>query len=241
MEYSHALKSERRIDKWAWSFRNFVQWHALAYVLAELGRRSGTDAVDRAWRILDEVLRDWDTLYEQNKHSALWRPMNRLIIRARQMRQSSTKARSSSSQQLQPSSEQSQPKLLLQGQTELKPLVEDPVSSLPNPPFEFSAFHGIAGVQGQNITSSPTDYFAPKPMDTFNHSQSYDSAYGTSLSTSASGVPLTAMDIPMLGDMGELPDAGGGDFSYIDDFFAGLSAEDCANLARTTQMGLDTL
>lgn len=255
MEYSHALKTEPRIEKWAWSFRNFVQWHALAYVLAELGHHSGSEDVDRAWCILDEVLRNWDSLYERNKHSALWRPMNRLIIRAREVRKGDMKARSSNLQQARPPSQtpcppsqvappnlphsQTHPQLPMQTEENMS---MDGSGNLHNQSFDFSTMSGIGDINPQSITASPTDYFstlgfAPKPTGTY-HSQSFDSTYGTSLSNTTSlGAPPMSMDIPMLGDVGELPDASAPDFSYVDEFFTGLSAEDCANLASTTQMG----
>lgn len=248
MEYSHALKSEPRIEKWAWSFRNFAQWHALAFVLAELGYRSGTEVVDRAWHILDEVLGDWDSLYEQNRASPLWRPMNRLIIRARQVREADMKARSASSQQVRPPSEPVLPTLQhLQTLPEVQMQTDGTLAMQNNanhqdPSLDFATMSGTGDINPQSLTASPIDYFsalsfAPKPVIN-HHSQSFDSTYGTSLSNSTSlGVPPTSMDNSMLADIGELPDASAPDFSYIGEFFTGFSAEDCANLARTTPLG----
>lgn len=93
VQYSHALKFEPRIEKWAWFFRGFVQWHALAYVAAELGHRTGTSEVDRAWKVLDEVLENKHATSKGSDKSALWKPMHWLIQRAREVRVADLKSR----------------------------------------------------------------------------------------------------------------------------------------------------
>ncbi|THW24157.1 hypothetical protein D6D23_05348 [Aureobasidium pullulans] len=89
VQYSHALKFEPRIEKWAWFFRGFVQWHALAYVAAELGHRTGTSEVD----LLDEVLENKHATSKGSDKSALWKPMHWLIQRAREVRVADLKSR----------------------------------------------------------------------------------------------------------------------------------------------------
>ncbi|THZ72897.1 hypothetical protein D6C85_04417 [Aureobasidium pullulans] len=93
VQYSHALKFEPRIEKWAWFFRGFVQWHALAYVAAELGHRTGTSEVDRAWKVLNEVLENKHATTKGSDKSALWKPMHWLIQRAREVRVADLKSR----------------------------------------------------------------------------------------------------------------------------------------------------
>ena len=87
---SHALKVDPRVDKWAWFFRSHIQWHALAFVLAELCHRVGTPDADRAWAVLDEVMREESTLNVATKQSALWQPLRWLLDRARQRRATMT-------------------------------------------------------------------------------------------------------------------------------------------------------
>jgi hypothetical protein len=99
MDHSHTLRNDPRGDRWAWVFRNHVQWHALAYVLSELNHRTGTPIVDQACVVLNKVLSDWPVEYMQNKQSPLWQQMNRLIIRAREVREKDLNSRSSSSRQ----------------------------------------------------------------------------------------------------------------------------------------------
>lgn len=100
---SHALKVERRVEQWTWFFRSFVQWHALAYVMAELCHRTGTPEVDRAWKVLDEVLGDKYTIKTGTKQSALWQPLHWLLRKAQEVRANDLRARASTSAHISPS------------------------------------------------------------------------------------------------------------------------------------------
>lgn len=94
---SHALKVERRVEQWTWFFRSFVQWHALAYVMAELCHRTDSPDVDRAWKVLDQVLGDRYTINTGTKQSALWQPLHWLLRRAQEVRAQDLSTRASKS------------------------------------------------------------------------------------------------------------------------------------------------
>ena len=87
IEYANLLTSESWASKWAWTFRNQVQWHAMAYVLADLCRRPNrNDLVDRAWRTLDDAFRGLDGPLEKCTKGALWHSMKKLRARAETLR-----------------------------------------------------------------------------------------------------------------------------------------------------------
>ncbi|KAF2102921.1 hypothetical protein NA57DRAFT_14135, partial [Rhizodiscina lignyota] len=87
LEQSSLLRNEPRIKRWIWIFLNHHQWQALSYILSELCHRTGSELVDRAWRIVDETVANWDDRYDRVRQSVMWEPMNRLLIKARQVRE----------------------------------------------------------------------------------------------------------------------------------------------------------
>ncbi|CAK7233414.1 hypothetical protein SBRCBS47491_008602 [Sporothrix bragantina] len=48
-EYSDALKTERACRRWRWLCETYTQWHTIAFLLMETGRRPWDPAVERAW------------------------------------------------------------------------------------------------------------------------------------------------------------------------------------------------
>lgn len=86
IEYSNLLTNESWASKWAWTFRNQVQWHAMAYVLADLCRPGRNDLVERAWRALDDAFRGLDGQLEKCKKGALWHSIRKLRTRAESLR-----------------------------------------------------------------------------------------------------------------------------------------------------------
>jgi hypothetical protein len=243
IEYSYALKSEPRIDSWLWFFQHYVQWHALAYVLAELGYRSGSDAVDRAWRILDLALGDWDSVYDRNKESPLWRPMNRLMIQARHVRETDLKTRSSKSSPIRPS---------FYGSSSVEN-ASNPLGDL-----DFSSAPTTAAIWGQDMMQMSPDLALPmdfaKSLGGF--SQNIGSAAATvpycidpgvgAPTAPALGPRSAPGSFPgIVGGMGDLPDLSSGgesvdDIQNVNEYFAGLSSEAWADLARNFHMDLET-
>lgn len=91
VEYSLLLENEDRTKKWGWLFRTYVQWHAIAFLLSELCVRTEGESVERAWKAIDFVLNrrfiDDSNSHSSNKmKSHLWKPMKRLMDKARAAR-----------------------------------------------------------------------------------------------------------------------------------------------------------
>ncbi|PVH93292.1 hypothetical protein DM02DRAFT_619357 [Periconia macrospinosa] len=92
IEYSILIETEARTSQWAWLFRTYVQWHAIAFLLSELCVRTKGEAVERAWRALDATAgRWWFPLKDGTPHAAgqagcLWKPLRKLMAKARAAR-----------------------------------------------------------------------------------------------------------------------------------------------------------
>ena len=93
IEYSILLETEARTMKWGWLFRTYVQWHAIAFLLSELCVRTKGEAVDRAWRALEETAGRWwfplgeASPYRKGKAGCLWKPLRKLMAKAQNARQ----------------------------------------------------------------------------------------------------------------------------------------------------------
>lgn len=89
IEYSLLMETEVKTRRWAWLFRTYTQWHAIAFLLSELRFRTRGDDVERAWRAINTLVsRKKDEENEGGKSSAvlkshLWRPMKKLMGVAR--------------------------------------------------------------------------------------------------------------------------------------------------------------
>lgn len=86
IHFTHVLALDDRISDWQWYFRGYVQWHAIAIVVAELGCSDNAQFVDTAWQVLDPVLADWDAMYKMKRDEPAWDHVNALIERARLIR-----------------------------------------------------------------------------------------------------------------------------------------------------------
>jgi hypothetical protein len=87
IEYSRILESEASTKHWGWLFHTYIQWHAIAYILGELGIRPNSTIVDRAWRAVDQVFNDWGGAVSHSKSGMLWQPMRKLMAKARRKRE----------------------------------------------------------------------------------------------------------------------------------------------------------
>ena len=82
IEFSRLLEVNESTAKWGWHFRTYMQWHAVAFVLAELCVRPLSPKVDRAWRAIDSVYDAWESTLHNAKRGMLWRPLKTLMGRA---------------------------------------------------------------------------------------------------------------------------------------------------------------
>jgi hypothetical protein len=92
IEYSRALDDESSTKQWGWLFQTYIQWHAIAYILEELCTRSNSTIVERAWRAIDSVSGDWGSAFTHTKSGMLWKPLKKLMSRARQHRSRQSRA-----------------------------------------------------------------------------------------------------------------------------------------------------
>lgn len=100
LEYSHLLGTEPAAAQWRWYFNTRVQWHSLAATLAELCFQDKGPLVERAWKIVDVVFRDWAEHIADSRRGMLWRPIKKLMTKAQAKRaESSMKSMSITSQQ----------------------------------------------------------------------------------------------------------------------------------------------
>lgn len=72
--------------RFGWWQDGYVQWHALAVALAELCVQTDGALVDRAWATAEKALAMWGGKVADSKRGALWRPIRKLLRRARARR-----------------------------------------------------------------------------------------------------------------------------------------------------------
>jgi hypothetical protein len=86
IRYARLLETQQKTMKWGWLFKSYFQWHALAFLLAELCVRTSGPAVEDAWAVVEEAWPDWDKA-SSSKGLVLWKPIVRLFNRAKAIRQ----------------------------------------------------------------------------------------------------------------------------------------------------------
>jgi hypothetical protein len=87
LERSQSKRSWFEFAQWAWF--KWVKWFALAVVLAELCTARSQSA-DRAWIIAQQSFDDYATIVADTKSGMLWRPIAKLMQRARSIREAQT-------------------------------------------------------------------------------------------------------------------------------------------------------
>lgn len=87
IEFSCLLETETTTLKWGWLFRTYVQWHAVAFVLSQLCVRTNGPEVEKAWAAVDSVFDEWGGVVSASKRGMLWKPLRKLMARARAARQ----------------------------------------------------------------------------------------------------------------------------------------------------------
>jgi hypothetical protein len=89
LEVSGMLLTNRDIMKWTWYSTTHIQWGAMAFVLSELCARPHSPEFDHAWGCVTTVYDGWKGSGDQEDESrlALWRPIRRLMAKARYVRE----------------------------------------------------------------------------------------------------------------------------------------------------------
>ncbi|THY13927.1 hypothetical protein D6D00_09987 [Aureobasidium pullulans] len=85
LQLSLQLSTNKDIAKWAWHSRTHVQWHAIALVLSMICSQPPSSACDQAWECVTAIYDRWN-IKEDDKKGALWRPIKRLMAKARYIR-----------------------------------------------------------------------------------------------------------------------------------------------------------
>jgi hypothetical protein len=91
LEVSGMLLTNRVIMQWTWYSKTHIQWGAMAFVLSELcARPLHSHECDRAWDCVTTVYEGWRTVggnQDDEGRLALWRPIRRLMAKARYVRE----------------------------------------------------------------------------------------------------------------------------------------------------------
>ena len=82
LECSYLLKQNRDTARWTWLFRNYMQWHAITFVLLELCICPPGPECSRAWKAVENVYRDRVLENSNNEKGMLWRPVRQLMAKA---------------------------------------------------------------------------------------------------------------------------------------------------------------
>ncbi|KAI0521538.1 fungal-specific transcription factor domain-containing protein [Xylaria bambusicola] len=85
VEYSRVLNSEPKIQRWRWLFQTYNQWHAVAYLLLEVCRRSWSASVERGWIALNATFGDKNIDIAK---PVIWNLLRKLMIQAKRHRES---------------------------------------------------------------------------------------------------------------------------------------------------------
>lgn len=86
IELSSFLLDNNSISKWTWHSKTHIQWHAVIFVLSEICSRPSSPECDRAWECVNTVHNRWN-IKESGKRGNLWRPIKRLMVKARYVRE----------------------------------------------------------------------------------------------------------------------------------------------------------
>ncbi|KKA27748.1 hypothetical protein TD95_001269 [Thielaviopsis punctulata] len=84
IEYNLLLHTEERFRQWRWLFATYTQWHAITFVLMEMGIRPWTATMERGWEIVTKALnqREVQEFAKKPNHMTVWLPVKKLINKA---------------------------------------------------------------------------------------------------------------------------------------------------------------
>ncbi|KAF5674627.1 bikaverin cluster-transcription factor [Fusarium circinatum] len=99
LEVSGMLLTSKEIIQFTWYSKTHIQWGAMAFVLSELCARPQSLQCEQAWDCVTTVYEGWkvDESRQDETRLALWRPIKRLMAKARYVKemQQTTPGRSS--------------------------------------------------------------------------------------------------------------------------------------------------
>lgn len=87
IEYSRLLGEDPSMTQRSRLLRIYFDWQAVRFILIELCTRTKGSLAERGWKAIDAVSQDWDELFADPKRGAVWQPLQKLLLEARQARQ----------------------------------------------------------------------------------------------------------------------------------------------------------
>lgn len=86
LELSAEIIHNPAISKFMWYAKAHVQWHVVAFVLAEICRRPPSPDCERAWDIVTKMYDTW-TMHTSEKRGLMWKSVRRLMAKAKYVRE----------------------------------------------------------------------------------------------------------------------------------------------------------
>ncbi|KAK7924235.1 hypothetical protein PG985_006289 [Apiospora marii] len=86
LELSSRLLLDPLLTPWHWHSHTYIQWSAVALVLSELCARPPSADCDRAWECVQKAYDVWK-LNQRAQKGTLWRPIRRMMAKARYVRE----------------------------------------------------------------------------------------------------------------------------------------------------------
>lgn len=86
LERIYQLQIDPALSQFRWLSQTYVQWHALAVAIAELCVETEGSTVERAWAIVEPSFRQMAQHVAGSDRGMLWRPIKKLMSRAREIR-----------------------------------------------------------------------------------------------------------------------------------------------------------
>lgn len=87
IEYNHKIHTDPRVKQYRWLFKTYTNWHAIAFILIESGRRPWTALVERGWDAVTGYDIDPLELAEKAVHAVVVLPLRKLFTKARKHRE----------------------------------------------------------------------------------------------------------------------------------------------------------
>ena len=86
LELEDAIESSPSTAIWRWHTISYVAWYPIAVTLAELCVQTRGKLVERAWSVVERVYDKWANRVADTRKGALWRPIKKLLEKARKAR-----------------------------------------------------------------------------------------------------------------------------------------------------------
>lgn len=147
LERIHQLQTNPAASQFRWLSQTYVQWHALAVTIAELCFDTDGPMVERAWAIVEPAFEQMAQHVADSDRGMLWRPIKKLMNRARGVRQAHLDSRSTTSPSVAVlnTTDQMNPSIrTAHSNAKINDYTEWPMKSMPLPNFETQQAKPIA-------------------------------------------------------------------------------------------------